>query len=369
MKLRMKTADLAKALFRVQGIVDRRSTMPALSHALLTAQQGELRVGATDADVSLSAVYPAEVASQGSIAVVAKQLFEVARTISVPNVEMEVGRQNRLFLRTEQSRFQLAGMAAEDFPEYAEHEDIDAFPLVVGRLMAMVDRTLFCASTDENRHHLGGVYCETPKPSTLRMVSTDGHRLALADGQFDTTLRLEQGVIVPRKALSELKRIAANLDADEQISVGFRRNAAVFRLPDTTLTTRLVEGQFPHYQQVIPEGADRRAVLPRAAFAEALRRVSLLSQGRSYGVRFHFADGCLMLSAEDPDRGQAEETLAVDYKAEPLEVGFNARYILDVLHWLDDDQVAFELVDTLSPGILRPVKDSGFLAIVMPMRF
>ena len=369
MKLRIATSELSRALYRVQGIIDRRGTMPALAHVLFVAAAEGLVVAATDSDICLSGSYAAEVTTPGSVAIAAKQLFDIVRALSAPQVELEVGKNHWTTLRAGASRFNLVGMAADDFPELALYEDIDAFPLGVERLMAMVERTLFCVSTDESRHHLGGIYCETPKPSTLRMVSTDGHRLALAEGQFDTTLRLEGGVIVPRKAFVELKRIVGDRSPEARIQVGFTANAAVFRLPDTILSTRLIEGQFPHYQQVIPEGSDKRAVLKVGPFAEALRRVSLLSGGRAHGVRCTFADSCLTMVAEDPEMGEAEESLEMDYRGPTLTVGFNARYILDVLPWVGEEAVVFELADELSPGILRPNHDASFLAIVMPMRF
>jgi DNA polymerase III subunit beta len=173
---------------------------------------------------------------------------------------------------------------------------------------------------------------------------------------------------VPRKGFQELKRVLGDSTDAKAVSFGLAQNCGILKAGNVTLSTRLIEGQFPAYEQVIPKGGDKRAKLGRAVFAEALRRVSLLSQGRAYGVRFAFSEGSLELVAEDPEFGDAHETLPIDYEGEPLVIGFNARYILDVLSLIPEQGVVFNLADDLSPGVIRPLEDTGFLAVVMPMR-
>ncbi len=369
MKLSMQTAELARALYRVQGIADRKSTMPILGHVLLSAEQpGTLTLSATDKEVGLVGTYAAQVSAAGQVALQARQLYEIVKSLSEPNVELESRSNNWVDLRAGNSKFHLVGMAAEEFPSLPEHDQIRKFPLPAAKLMQMIDRTLFCVSSDENRHNLSGIYCESPKAGVLRMVSTDGHRLAWAEAQFDATLNMPQGAIVPRKGFAELKRVVGDSNSQESIHLGFSANSGVLQAGNVVLTTRLIEGQFPDYTQVVPQGGNKRVKLARLEFADALRRVSLLSHGRAHGVRFSFTTDSLELVAEDPEHGDAQERMQVDYKGEPLTVGFNARYILDVLALIGEQGVRFDLADDLSPGVIRPLEDNNFLAVVMPMR-
>jgi len=369
MKMTLRTAELARALYRVQGIADKKSTMPSLAHVLLNATSEGLVVSATDMDVGLAGHYEATVQTPGAVAVHAKQLYEIIKSLSAPSVEIEKRDNNWIELRAGASRFRLVGMAAEEFPALPTQAQIKPFAIPAADLVRMIDRTIFCVSTDDNRHNLSGIYCESPKPNVLRMVSTDGHRLALAEHTFAVPIHIEHGVIVPRKGFQELKRVLS--DSTEHITtveLGFSATSGVIKAGSVTLSTRLVEGQFPDYTQVIPKGGDKLIKIARAPFAEALRRVSLLSQGRSYGVRLSLNDGTLVLVAEDPEFGEAHEEIEVSYKGGPLTIGFNARYILDALALINDEGVLLELADDLSPGVLKPIEEPGFLAVVMPMR-
>lgn len=368
MKIVMQTAELARALYRVQGIADKKSTMPILAHVLLDAGTEGLTVSATDLDVGLYGTYDAEVQAPGRVAVQARQLYDVIKSISSTQVELSRRDNNWIDVKGGSSRFHLVGMAADEFPSLPDQTQIKRVALPAAALQQMVDRTLFCVSSDENRHNLSGIFCETPEPNLLRMISTDGHRLALAENEFDVALDIPKGAIVPRKGFQELKRVLGDSAAQDRVEIGFSANSCVLCAGGVTLSTRLIEGQFPDYRQVIPKGGNKQATLNRAAFAEALRRVSLLSQGRAHGVRFAFAETTLELLAEDPENGDARETLDIAYEGAPLTIGFNARYILDVLGLVSEAQVTFNLSDDLSPGVLRPVEDARFLAVVMPMR-
>lgn len=369
MKLRMQTSELAKALYRIQGIVDKKSTMPILSHVMLRAAPDGLTVQATDLDVGLSGTYDAEVLQPGQLAVQARQMHDIVKSISTAKVEIERQDNDWLEIRAGSSKFHLVGMSAEEFPQMPEYSDIPCVALPAKALLKMIERTLFCVSSDENRHNLSGIFCETPEPHTLRMVATDGHRLALAEKNFSAPIKLAQGALVPRKGFQELKRVLADTSAqDAEVEIGFSASNGVLKAGGVVLSTRLIEGLFPDYSQVIPQESSKQATIGRAAFAEALRRVSLLSQGRAHGVRFGFSAESLQLLAEDPESGNAEETLPIQYEGAPLDIGFNARYILDVLNLTTESNITFQLADDLSPGVLRPMDDARFLAVVMPMR-
>lgn len=370
MEMSIQAAELARALYRVQGIADRKSTMPILAHVLLdaSAEQG-LTVSATDLDVGLSGNYSAQVSESGSVAVHARQIYEIIKSLPAELIQFRKQDNNWVEIKSGASRFRLVGMAADEFPSLPTHTQGKTFKVPASDLALMIDRTLFCVSTDDNRHNLSGIFCESPEPNLLRMVSTDGHRLAMSERKFDGEVAIGQGVIVPRKGFQELKRVLSDsTETIDDVELGFTGNSGVLKAGNVTLSIRLVEGQFPDYSQVIPKHSSRNARINRPAFAEALRRVSLLSQSRAYGVKLTFSTGKLDLLAEDPDFGEAQETLDVDYDAEPLNIGFNARYILDVLSLTQEDGIQFELSDDLSPGVIRPVENGGFLAVVMPMR-
>jgi DNA polymerase-3 subunit beta len=369
MKMTIETAELAKALYRVQGIADRKSTMPILAHVLLVARDDGLTVSATDLDVGLSGSYKAEVSSPGSVAIHARQLYDVVKSLSTPKIEITRQDNNWIELEAGKSRFKLVGMTADEFPALPTHSQAKTFTIKATELSELIDRTLFCVSTDDNRHNLSGIFCESPSKSMLRMVATDGHRLALAERKFDHDIPIDQGVIVPRKGFQELRRVLSDSsEAIADVELGFSGNSGMLRAGAVTLSTRLVEGQFPDYSQVIPSNPSKVAKINRNGMAEALRRVSLLSQSRSYGVRITFGAGKLELLAEDPEFGEAHETVEMDYSGETITIGFNARYLLDVLGLMRDEAIRFEFSDDLSPGVIKPVEGGGFLSVVMPMR-
>jgi DNA polymerase-3 subunit beta len=369
MKMTIETAELAKALYRVQGIADRKSTMPILAHVLLTAADDGLTVSATDLDVGLSGTYKANISAPGSVAVHARQLYDVVKSLATPKIEIARQDNNWIELKGGQSRFRLVGMAADEFPALPTHSQVKTFTIKAAELTELIDRTLFCVSTDDNRHNLSGIFCESPSKAVLRMVATDGHRLSMAERKFENDIPIDQGVIVPRKGFQELKRVLSdNSESIDKVELGFSGNSGVLRAGAVTLSTRLVEGQFPDYGQVIPTSPSKVAKINRHVFSEALRRVSLLSQSRSYGVRVTFNSGKLELLAEDPEFGEAHENVEMEYSGDSITIGFNARYLLDVLGLIRDDGIRFEFSDDLSPGVIKPVEEAGFLAVVMPMR-
>jgi DNA polymerase-3 subunit beta len=236
-------------------------------------------------------------------------------------------------------------------------------------LARMIERTMYAASTDETRYNLNGVYFEVlDDGARLRMVATDGHRLALADCPVGSeTSGLASGVILPRKALAELKRLVDEEDADE-IELGFEGNSALVRKGEVTLAMRLVEGEFPNYRQVVPKSSRHRVLIASEALAQVVRRVALLSIERSKAIRVELAAGQMRVSTTNPDLGEATEELDLDYQGEGLNIGFNARYLLDCLTAFRSKEVELALEDELSPAVLRPAEDPDCIAVVMPMR-
>jgi DNA polymerase-3 subunit beta len=267
------------------------------------------------------------------------------------------------------------GLPAEDFPALPKFEKVAFVDVAPAELLAQIDGTAFAASTDETRYNLNGVYFE-PQGPVLRMVATDGHRLALSEKPLAGDYALKRGVILPRKGLNELKKLlgeaveVAEPGAEATSRLGFAENSAIFRRPGVVLAMRLIEGLFPDYKQVIPKQGEKILKVGRLRFLETLRRVSLLSSDKSHAVKLELAPGLLKVLSQNPDLGEAKEEVPVEYAGDALKIGFNARYLTDVVQALKSDDVQLELADDLSPGVLRGAgpEDAGYTAVVMPMR-
>ncbi len=376
MELKITAADLAKALARSQGIVERKSTMPILSHVLLEARKGNvLHVSATDLDLSVSSEHTTnvEVVKEGALAVPAKNLFEIVRALPEQQVTLKKTGNNYLEVKSGPSEFRIVGLPAEDFPALPKFEKVAFVDVTPAELLEQIDRTAFAASSDETRYNLNGVFFE-PQGPVLRMVATDGHRLALSEKPLAGDYALKRGVILPRKGLNELKKLlgeAAEPGAEKvEARLGFAENSAIFRRPGVVLAMRLIEGLFPDYKQVIPKQGEKIVKIGRLRFLETLRRVSLLSSDKSHAVKLELAAGLLKVLSQNPDLGEAKEEVPVEYGGDALKIGFNARYLTDVVAVLKSDDVQLELADDLSPGVLRGAgpEDAGYTAVVMPMR-
>lgn len=370
MHITIDRADLTKALWRVQGTADRKATMPIVAHVLLEADEGGLTVSATDLDMALIGKYDADVATAGRMTVNARHFYDIVKSLPVDRITLKRQSQERLDIQAGASEFHLVGLNADEFPALPE-VDVGALnELPAAAVLKLIDCTLFCVSTDENRHSLSGIFWEAVDGDMLRLVTTDGHRLALCEKNFDKALTMPaNGVLLPRKACVELRRLLADSQqGDGKLAIAFGSHGAMFTAGAVTLTTRLIDGQFPDYRQVIPKASSLTAVVNRVALMEAVKRVALFSSGRAHGIRMAFSSGELELVAEDPALGDARETLPITYDGKALQMGFNARYILDILNIVAEDEVRVQLTDDLSPGILRPAQDQAFTAVVMPMR-
>ena len=374
MKHSIAKQELQKGLARIQSIVEKRNTMPILANVLLEARkargaEGGLTLMATDLEVGIRGRHAAEVERAGSVTVAAKKLFEIVRELPDEPVQLEVTSDAYLSVRCARAEFSLAGSASEEYPTLPAATPERMVTLQAAVLSQMIERTMYAASADETRYNLNGVYLETlTEAGKLRMVATDGHRLAYVDRSLGADVEaLSSGVIVPRKGLAELKRLVDEEDADE-VEIGFEGNSALVRKGDVTLVMRLIEGEFPNYRQVIPSDEGQTLVLATEPFQHALRRVALLSAERSRAVKVELAPGVLRLSSANPDLGEAHEELDVDYEGEEIGIAFNARYLMDALAVVHAKEVRFSFRDGLSPARLVPTDDPDSLAVVMPMR-
>lgn len=370
MEFQISVDEFAKALYRAQGIVDKKSTMPILSSVLIEAKQtpegGKVSVSAYDLEVGVSGEHPAEVITEGRVALSARSLYEIVRSLPESVVVLKKGANNRVEISSGTAEFRIVGQDADEFPALPTVEDIPFVSVEASSLLKMIEKTQFAISSDETRYNLGGVYFD-PVEGAVRMVATDGHRLSMVERPFEGDFQLEKGVIIPRKGLMELRRLLAE-DTTAAGEIGFSNNSGVYRKQGLVMIMRLIDGQFPDYTQVIPSESERSIQLPRARFLETLRRVAIIAVDRTIAVRLDISSGQLRLSSNNPDLGDAKEDLVIDYEGDALQIGFNARYIQDVLTAIDTDQIRLELSDDLSPGVLRPAGDENYVSVVMPMR-
>ncbi|MGC3999746.1 MAG: DNA polymerase III subunit beta [Anaeromyxobacter sp.] len=374
MELKIGVTELAKALGRSQGIVEKKSTMPILSHVLLEARKsGQLVVSATDLDLAVSSEHPCEVVKEGALAVSARHLYEIVRALPENTVTLKKANNNYLEVRCGPSEFRIVGLPAEDFPALPKFDKVAFADIQPKVLLEMIDRTFFAVSTDETRYNLNGVFFE-PGAGTLRMVATDGHRLSLAEQAFESNFGLKRGVILPKKGLNELKKLLGEAvesgEESPEAKLGFVENSAIFRRPGVVLVMRLIEGLFPDYKQVIPKQGEKIIKVGVERFDKTLRRVSLLSSDKAHAVKLELGAGVLRVLSQNPDLGEAKEEVPVEYEGEALKIGFNARYLTEVLSVVKSKDVVFELADDLSPGVMKgsDEADQGFTAVVMPMR-
>ena len=372
MKLKISKSELQKGLTRIQSVVEKRNTMPILANVLLDASNKKgktLTLAATDLEVGIRGSHPADIEVAGKVTVSAKKLYEIVRELPEEQISLQVTANAYVEIRCDRAQFTLAGNAADEYPTLPDFISGKTAPVQALFLSEMIDRTMYAASADETRYNLNGVYFEQLKDAgKVRMVATDGHRLAIVDRMLGAELSgLKPGVIIPRKGLAELKRLLDEEDADT-VELGFEGNSGLVRKGDVTLVMRLIEGEFPNYQQVIPKETAIHLTVPVETLSRALRRVSILSVERSRAVKFELSDGQLRLSSNNPDLGDAQEEIDVDYAGEPITVAFNARYLMDALNSIKAKEVRLGFKNATSPAQLIPTDDDDALAVVMPMR-
>jgi DNA polymerase-3 subunit beta len=376
MEFRIERKNFLKGLAMVQTIVERRSTIPILSNILVQTDQNGITLTATDLETATRATFPASVDAEGQVSVPARKLFEIVRELSEAEIRVTKKENNWVTLTCEKSAFNLVGINPEEFPPLPQFKEEDLHPFPTKDLREMIDRTAFAASTEESRYNLNGVFLkriEIDGQPALRMVATDGHRLSLVDRIGLEFSSLEQGVIIPRKGLLEIKRLIGDGGQKEEegeglVHLSLSENNLVAKKDGMIVLTRLIEGEFPDYESVIPKDNDKTISLLRDQFTACLKRISTMASEKGEGLVFQIQKGSMAVSSSSQDFGDAKEDIEVDYGGEDLSVGFNGRYLLDALGIMETDQVLFELKDNATAGILRPVGQEGHLCLVMPMK-
>jgi DNA polymerase III subunit beta len=376
MELAIDRVSLLSSLSMVQGIVERRNTVPILGHVLIEPSEGRLRLSATDLEVGIRTEIAAETAQAGSLTLSARKLFEIVRETEAEKVTIKALDNDWFELRCGRARFKMMGLDPRSFPampspngkgDEPERTIQGDLKLPSAEMASMIDKTIFAVSPDEARYNLSGVYVVAPEAGMVRMVATDGHRLSMIDRQA-TGFTMVGGVIIPRKGLAELRKLLDQAGENEAQLV-IDGQLAWLRRGATELSMRLVEGEFPDYKGVIPNQSRYEIHVGRDTLLNAMRRAAIFSNERYHGVKLAFADGTLTVTSTSPDLGEASETLDVAFNGAEFSIGFNALYIQQVLGVIPSDSEAIlGLSDEVTAGIITTPSDSEFQYVVMPMR-
>ena len=377
MKVTLERAALLKSLGHVHRVVERRNTIPILANVLLRAEGQALLLKATDLDLEVTERLPADVGVAGATTLPAHILYEIVRKLpDGAQVSLDSSGEGQLQLRSGRSRFNLQSLPDSDFPDLATGELGHGFNLAAQDLKRLIDKTQFAISNEETRYYLNGVYLHTIEVEghmMLRAVATDGHRLARVEIPAPKGAAGMPGVILPRKAVTEVQKLIEDPGAEVRVEISATKARFTFGDPaaasgQVVLISKLIDGTFPDYVRVIPAGNDKRLVVDRAPFAAAVDRVSTISSERGRAVKLALTDSKLTLSVTNPDSGSATEELDVDYDSAPIDIGFNARYLLDITEQLESDTVLFKLADPGSPTLVQDRDGAAALYVLMPMR-
>jgi DNA polymerase-3 subunit beta len=371
MKLTIERAALLKSLNHVQSVVERRNTIPILSNVKIEGRSGQVSFNATDMDIDIVESVDADIARPGATTASAHTLYEIVRKLPEGSqVELEQsGEEGQLTLRSGRSRFVLAVLPVDDYPVMSGGDLPFSFTLQADELKALIDRTRFAISSEETRYYLNGIYlhgASNEGVSVLRAVATDGHRLARVEVPLPDGAAGLPGVIVPRKTVVELRKLLdeSNLDVLVSLSEGKIR----FSFGSVTLTSKLIDGTFPDYERVIPADNDKVLEVDCKSLSQAVDRVSAISTEKSRAIKLSVEKGGITLSASSPENGSAVEELEALYESSPIEIGFNSRYLLEILAQIEGDAARFAMADSGSPTVVREVTDSSAVYVLMPMR-
>ena len=370
MKLTIERAALLKSLNHVQSVVERRNTIPILSNVKIEGSSGRVSFNATDMDLDIVEAVPADVARPGATTASAHTLFDIVRKLPEGSqVELEQSGDGQLTLRSGRSKFVLASLPVDDYPVMSGGDLPHSFTLAAEELNNLIDRTRFAISSEETRYYLNGIYLHAASSagvSVLRAVATDGHRLARVEVPLPEGAAGIPGVIVPRKTVVELRKLLEESDLD--VTVSLSESKIRFAFDSVTLTSKLIDGTFPDYERVIPADNDKVLEVDCKIFSHAVDRVSAISTEKSRAIKLAVDKGGITLSASSPENGSAVEELEAAYDSQPIEIGFNSRYLLEILAQIEGDAARFAMADSGSPTVVREVTDSSAVYVLMPMR-
>jgi DNA polymerase-3 subunit beta len=371
MKATVERTELLKSLGHVHRVVERRNTIPILANVLIKAEKGKLSLKATDLDLEVTDSIAAEVSPAGATTVPAHMLYEIVRKLPEGVQIVIEGSSDRavLSIRAGRSRFTLQTLPESDFPDLATGEMSHSFKLPAADLKRLIEKTQFAISTEETRYYLNGIYLHTAgtaKAATLRAVATDGHRLAQCELPLPDGAASMPGIIVPRKTVGEVQRLIESGEGD--VGIELSAGKIRFTIGNVVLTSKLIDGTFPDYARVIPMNNEKLLTVDKKDFEAAVDRVSTVSSERGRAVKLSITGGRLVLSVTNPDSGSAMEEIEVDYDSDPLDIGFNSRYLLDIAAQIEGEVAVLKLADPGSPTLIQDKDAKGALYVLMPMR-
>ena len=366
MKLTITREQLQEGLVAVAASVPAKTTLPILSNILLEATKDGIRLSGTDLDISVSTTVPASIDQEGAITLPARKLVEIVRELPSAAIRLTASGEQRVTIECGRSRFRLLGLPREEFPAFPSVKFDGGWRTSSNELQKLIGHVAFAASTEESRPILNGVLWEL-RPERMRMVATNGHRLARMDVPA-TSGAAQADMIVPPKALEQIRRL---FGTEDTVEIARSENHLGFRSASTQIFTRLIEGPYPNYEQVIPRENDKVATADRSALSAALRRMSIVASDQTHRIRMAFANGSCKLSVQTPDLGEAQEEVSVSYEGDPLEIGFNASYLLEILKYIPTDEVRMTFKAPERAATCEPVgwdDPASYLALVMPLR-
>lgn len=358
---------LLDALQKVQSVVEKRNTIQILGNILCVAKGQELSLCATDLEVGMKVTLPVEVHQEGKITLSAKHFLDIVKEL--PDKPLKITRKDNNWVEIVcgKSKFNIVSLAADEYPALPSFEDKTYYDSRIEALIDMIDRTQFAVSTDATRYHLNGVFFEPLENTIMRMTATDGHRLSFVDHEvFMKMPELKRGIIIPKKGLSELRKLVG--EGGSTVGLAFERGYIFAQLNGSYLFIRLIDGEYPDYRMVIPKSTEKTASMDREIFSSALKRVSLLAHEKSKGVKLSLQPGVMTISSSNPDMGEAREEMDIEYTGEAMDIGFNSKYLLECLAVMNSEKLEFHFKDRLSPGIIRGAGQQNHTYVIMPMR-
>ena len=369
MNITLESAQLLKCLGHIQTVVERRNTIPILANVLIRAEKGVVSFLATDMEIEVKETVTADVGREGAITAPAHTLYEIVRKLP-GGAQVELASDGaQLSLRTGRSHFKLGCLPVEDFPAMPEGDHTHNFSIAASALANLIDKTRFAISTEETRYYLNGIYLHTAKDEgadVLRAAATDGHRLARVQAALPEGAQGMAGIIVPRKTVNEVRKLLDG--ASGALEVALSAAKIRFAFDGIVMTSKLIDGTFPDYERVIPAGNDKIVDVDAKIMAQAVDRVATISSEKSRGIKLCVSAGQMTLAASAPEAGSASEEIEVNYNGADLDIGFNARYLLDILAQIESDSVRFSLADAQAPAIVQDAANASALYVLMPMR-
>ncbi|GBC63385.1 DNA polymerase III subunit beta [Desulfonema ishimotonii] len=369
MKFVINKSDIRNVLAKVQGLTGRKTNLAITENILIEAIDGGIKIIATDLETGFEGIYPATVESKGLIAINAKKLFEITRDFPAEEILLDEVENRWIQIGNQNIEYHIVGMNPEDFPDSPRIEDIDFFEMDSAALKRMIEKTVIVSGApDDKRAHINGVYFESvsgDEQNCFRIVSTDGSRLSTVDYPYEGDMPTIEGVIIPKKGLHEALKFLNN---DGAVQIGLKDNHFIINKQSETITIRLLEGDFPKYQDIVKKNDGHQIQMDRQLFLMMLRRMSILSTENYKGVVFNFSSNKLLVTATNPDIGESKEEMEVDFDGEVIEAAFNPKFVIDALNVVDDNTAVLHIINGERPCLIEGAEDKSYLSVVMPMR-